>query len=171
MPDPHPLAFLTIPADVLIALDYRPWHFALQPYHYLVRLAHVLSMAIFFGGIVLLDLRLTGLYPNVRLRPLAEFLLPWLYGTFALAFITGLALFFYDPVHVGSHAYFSLKLIFIVLGLINAVMFHRRGLRLALAAEGTGQDRGAGVISLIFWGGVVVCACLNVEAVPKILLR
>jgi len=171
MPDPHPLAFLTIPADVLIALDYRPWHFALQPYHYLVRLVHVMSMAIFFGGIVLLDLRLAGLYPGVRLKPLAEFVLPWLYATFALAFVTGTALFFYDPVHVGSHAYFSLKLIFIALGLINAAMFHRHGLRLALAAEGSGQAVSAGVVSLIFWAAVVVCACLNVEAVPKMLLR
>jgi hypothetical protein len=38
-------------------------------------------------------------------------MLPWLYTTLGIAIITGFALFFYDPVHVGSHAYFTLKLI------------------------------------------------------------
>ena len=57
MPDPHALAFLRIPTGILVALDYRPFHFALQPYHHVIRLLHVLFMAAFFGGIALLACR------------------------------------------------------------------------------------------------------------------
>ena len=59
------------------------------------------------------------------LRAFAEHVLPWLWATFAITVATGLALFLYDPVHVGAHAYWSPKLISIGLGLFNAAFFHR----------------------------------------------
>ena len=34
---PHTLDFLKLPTDLLIALDYRPYHFVLQRVHYIVR--------------------------------------------------------------------------------------------------------------------------------------
>jgi hypothetical protein len=173
MADPNALDFLRIPSATLIGLDWRPFHFALQPFHYLVRLVHILSMAAFFGGIGLLDLRLMGWRGTVQLRPFAGHVLPWLYATFAVAVLTGIALFVYDPVHVGSHAYFTLKLILTALGLANAALFHRSGYLAALAAETKmpRQARIAGAVSLAIWTGVVICACLNVEAPPKVLLR
>ena len=175
MPDPNALDFLRIPPPTLAALDWRPYHFALQPYHYLVRMTHVVSMAAFFGGIAVLDLRLLGWRGTVHLRPFAEQILPWLYGLFAVAMVTGFALFFYDPVHVGSHAYFVLKLALTVLGVVNAALFHRTGYLAGLATEGpvspSGRARLSGAISLLLWTGVVACACLNVEAAPKVLLR
>src|ERR1700733_13744586 len=175
MPDPNAFDFLRIPPETLAALDWRPYHFALQPYHYLVRAAHVASMAAFFGGIAALDLRLMGWRSAVHLRPFADQALPWLYATFGVAVITGFALFFYDPVHVGSHAYFVLKLVLTVLGVANAAMFHRSGYLAALAVEGplypSTRARLTGAASLALWTGVVVCACLNVEAAPKVLLR
>jgi hypothetical protein len=173
MADPSAFDLIRIPTATLIALDWRPYHFALQPYHYLVRIAHILSMAAFFGGIGLLDLRLMGWRGGVRLRPFARQLALWLHVSFAIAIVTGLALFFYDPVHVGSHAYFTLKLILTVLGLANAMLFHRTGYLAALAAEEHMPRHAqiAGAISLALWTGVVVSACLNVEDAPKVLLR
>jgi hypothetical protein len=177
MADPNSLDFLRIPSDVLVALDWRPYHFAIQPYHYLIRLGHILSMAAFFGGIAALDLRLMGWGATLKLRAFAEHIVPWLYVTFGVAFVTGLALFFYDPVHVGSHAYFTLKLILTVLGLCNAALFHRAGYIAALAVDASQavppstQVRLVGALSLALWVGVIVCACLNVEAAPKVLLR
>lgn len=169
----NPLDLLRIPSDVLIALDWRPFHFALQPFHHLVRLAHILSMGAFFGGIGLLDLRLMGWNSALPVRPLAQHLLPLLYGLFAIIVTTGAALFFYEPVRVGSHPYFTLKLLLIVLGLINAALFHRAGYVLALAAGGQMPMRArlAGALSLMLWTGVVICACLNVEAAPKLFLQ
>jgi hypothetical protein len=177
MADPNALDFIRIPSDVLVALDWRPYHFALQPYHYLVRMAHVASMAAFFGGIAALDLRLMGWRASMPLKHVADLVLPWLYLTFAIALATGIALFFYDPVHVGSHAYFSLKLLLTGLGLLNAALFRRSAYYATLAAEApasakpSAHVRLAGAVSLLLWTGVVVCACLNVEAAPKVLLR
>ena len=164
---------IRIPAQTLIALDWRPYHFALQRYHHLVRLAHILSVSLFFGGIALFDLRLTGVRGTVALRQFAEHTLPWLWVTFGIAMATGVALFLYDPVHVGAHAYFAGKLALIGFGLLNALIFHRAGYRQALAMEGalTVRARCAGTLSLLFWTGVMVCACLNVEAEPKVFLR
>jgi hypothetical protein len=177
MADPNALDIIRIPSDVLVALDWRPYHFALQPYHYLVRMTHVVSMAAFFGGIAALDLRLMGWRVSMPLKPLADLVLPSLYVTFAIALTTGIALFFYDPVHVGSHAYFSLKLLLTGLGLLNAALFRRSATFMTLAAETpaaatpSAHVRLVGAVSLLLWTGVLVCACLNVEAAPKVLLR
>ncbi len=173
MADPNFFDPIRIPVETLAAMDWRPYHFELQPYHFVVRLAHVLSMAAFFGGIGLLDLRLMGWRGTVPLRGYAEHVLPWLWVTFGVSMVTGVALFLYDPVHVGAHAYFVPKLLAIVLGVANAALFHRTSYVTALAAETRlpGSARAAGAVSLLCWTGVLVFACLNVEAMPKVLLR
>jgi len=173
MPDPHALSFLSIPTDILIGLDNRAYRFALQPYHHLVRMAHILSISAFFGAIVLLDLRLVGLKPALPLKALSELVMPFIYWTFAVGVVTGALLFFYDPVHVASHAYFSLKLILVAFGIANALAFNRRGFAVALTAPGAvpRHARVVGTLSLLIWAGVMICATLNVEAAPKVLLR
>src|ERR1700712_5614651 len=99
MADPSLFDFMRLPTDLLIGLDDRTLHFAMQPWHYLVRLVHVVSMAAFFGAIAALDLRLMGWRVAISLRILAQFLMPVLYWSFAVSMITGIALFAYDPVH------------------------------------------------------------------------
>lgn len=173
MADPSLFDAVRIPTETLIALDYRPYRFALQPYHHIVRLLHVVTMAAFFGAIALLDLRLMGWRATVPLRAFAQHALPWLFATFALAAITGVMLFVYDPVRIGSRAYWSPKLIAIALGLANALLFHRTSYLTALAAEGAPprSARIAGALSLALWTAAVVFSSLNVESAPKVLLR
>jgi hypothetical protein len=151
MADPSIFDSIRIPTETLIALDWRPYHFAMQPYHYLLRTAHILSMALFFGGIGLLDLQLMGWLRAVPLKPFAEFVLPCLYLTFAVTAVTGVALFLYDPLFAGSRAYWIA----------------------APAPDGQmpRSARLAGALSLIFWSAALVFACLNTEAMPKVLLR
>ena len=174
---PNLLDFARIPTDVLVAVDWRPYHFAIQPYHYLIRITHIASMAAFFGGIVALDLRLLGWRRALPLGPFVEQIVPWLYVTFGIAFISGCALFFYDPVHVGSHAYFTPKLILTALGVLNAALFRRSGYLATLTSNAPAAQsavvhaRFFGILSLTLWISVVVCACLNVEAAPRVLLR
>ena len=173
MADPSVFDPIRVPVAVLVALDWRPYHFALQPYHYLVRTAHLVSMAAFFGGIGLLDLRLMGWRGTVPLRAFAEHVLPWLWATFGVAAITGIALFLYDPVHVGAHAYWAPKLLAVAMGLANAAVFHRTGTIAALAVEGATpvSARAAGAISLACWTAAVVFASLDAEGAPKVLLQ
>lgn len=164
---------IRVPAAVLVALDWRPYHFALQPYHYLVRTAHLVATGAFFGGIGLLDFRLMGWRGTVPLRAFAEHVLPWLWATFGVALVTGIALFLYDPVRVGSHAYWAPKLLAVALGLANAAFFHRTSYVATLAAETRLpiSARAAGTISLVCWTGAIVFASLDAEGPPKVLLR
>jgi hypothetical protein len=173
MADPSLFDPIRIPAQALVALDWRPYHFALQPYHYLVRATHLVSMAAFYGGIGLLDCRLMGWRGTVPLRAFAEHVLPWLYATFAVAAVTGAALFLYDPVRVGSHAYWMPKLAAVAAGLANAALFHRTSYVAALAAEVRIplSARVAGGLSLLFWTAAIVFAALNSEGPPQVLLR
>lgn len=173
MADPSLFDFMRLPTDLLVTLDDRTLHFAMQPWHYLVRLVHIVSMAAFFGAIAALDLRLMGWRVAISLRIFAQFLMPVLYWSFGVSMITGIALFAYDPVRVGTHAYFMPKLALIGLGVINTILFYRPSNMRAMAAQ-TGLPMGvrvAGGLSLVFWTGVVVCSSLNVEAIPKVFLR
>jgi len=173
MADPSAFDFVRIPADVLIALDNRTFHFAIQPWHYLIRIVHIVSMAGFFGGIVFLDLRLMGLRSKIAIHSLSEHILPWIYGLFGITVLTGILLFLYDPVHVGSHAYFAPKLILLMCGILNATLFHKITRLDTLTAEGTTPwtARVAGLVSVLLWSSVIVFSSLNVEGVPKVLLR
>jgi len=173
MSDFHALSFLAIPPDILAALDNRPLRFALQPVHHLIRMGHILSVSAFFGAILVLDLRLMGFKPAVPLRALSSAILVWSVETFLVAIATGLLLFFYDPIHVGSHAYFTLKMILIVVAMANAALFNLWGFSEALNASGPMPVRARvlGAVSLIAWLGVMVCADLNAEAAPRLLLR
>jgi hypothetical protein len=171
--DLHALSFMAIPPDVLAALDNRSLRFALQPVHHLIRMAHIISVSAFFGAIVLLDIRLMGFKPAVPLRALSSSILRWSLETFAVAMLTGLLLFFYDPVHVGSHAYFTLKLLLIVLGMANAALFNLWGFSEALTTTGAMPMRARiiGAVSLAAWLGAMICADLNTEAAPRLMLR
>ncbi len=173
MADPSLYDALRIPSEVLIALDNRTFHFAVQPYHYLVRMTHIVSAGAFFGAIVLFDLRLAGLRSRARLKSFAADTLPWLYITFGLAMISGLMLFFYDPVHAGSRAYFMPKMIMILLGLLNTLIYRRLAFGHALKEPpATPQSaRWAAALSALFWLGVMVFSSMNAEGVPKFLLR
>lgn len=173
MTDPHPLGFLRLSFALLSALDSRHFHYWVQPVHYLVRALHILSMGAFFGGVSVLDLRLLGRGRMVPFKPVAEHLLPFLYWSFGVCFVSGLVLFFYDPVHVGSHAYFVPKLLLIGTGLAVIATYRRTRFRFAFGevAAMPRSARAAAIASLVIWTGVVVCSCLNTEAAPKVYLQ
>jgi phosphoglycerol transferase MdoB-like AlkP superfamily enzyme len=158
-----------IPSSVLIALDNRALHFAIQPFHYLLRMTHLVSAAAFFGGISLFDLRLIGLRSKAQLKAVAIDALPWLYVTFAVAMASGILLFLYDPVHVGSRAYFVPKMAMIVLGLLNTLIYRRFAFRYALGSPGPmpASAKIAGSLSLAFWLAVMAYSSMNAEGVPK----
>jgi hypothetical protein len=173
MADPSLYDALRIPSETLIALDNRTFHFAVQPFHYLLHMTHIVSAAAFFGGVVLFDLRLAGVRSRAKLKAFAADTLPWLYVTFGLAMFSGVMLFFYDPVHVGSRAYFVPKMLAILLGLLNTLIYRRFAFGYALKEAGTTplSARWAGALSIAFWVGVMAFSSMNAEGVPKFLLR
>ena len=173
MQDQHTLAFMRIPFSVLESLDSRELHFWMQSVHHLIRLLHILAMGAFFGAVATIDLRLLGWQRTVPLRAIAIQVLPLLYFSFGVTIVTGVALFLYDPVHTGSHAYFTPKLILIVAGMAVVAYYRKTRFGVAMRAEARmpSSARLAGALSLALWTGVVVCSCLNTEAAPKVYLR
>jgi hypothetical protein len=161
-----------LPVPFLLAFDSRALHIALQPYQFLIRAAHVLSISLFFGAITVLDLRLFGAARELPLKPLARLVLPWVYATFAFSMISGVVLFLYDPLEVGSHDWLTPKLFFIAVAFANAVWFNIRCLPAQMVSPTglTTAGKAAGIASIALWGLVILCACLNAEPPPRLLL-
>ena len=86
----------------------------------LVETIHVLTLTLFLGFAVLLDLRLLGVV--LRRRPASEVLRqinPWLIAGFIVMIISGVLLFCGDPVSFYSTVFFKVKMIMLVLAGLN----------------------------------------------------
>src|SRR5262245_22366198 len=128
----------------------------------LVESVHVLTLCVFVGMSVMLDLRLLGI--ALRKVPVAEVtdrVLPLMVGGFVVMFITGLLLFYAIPVRSYQNVFFRVKLVALVLAGINAWVFHT-GVHKKVHEWGADtrtpkKARLAGAASLILWGLIIVC--------------
>ncbi len=170
MADPSIFDLLRLPSAVLIALDDRTLHFAMQPWHYVLRIAHVIATAAFFGAIVLFDLRLIGVRAAAKLKALSADIMPLIYILFSIAMVSGVLLFLYDPVRVGSRAYFIPKIVLIVFGMVNAAVYNRFAYEHAVAVEPRTprSAKVAGALSIAFWVMVMVFSSMNIEGAPAL---
>ena len=166
---------VTLPTEWLVWLATsaaRMTVYRMQGLHAPLRLLHIMGTATFFGGILLLDLRLLGvLGREVAVDALSRLVLPVVHVSFVLLLLSGAWLFLYDPIQTGSHSWFLPKLGLIVLGLGNAALFTRfrnRGLRAIGAGALTRHARLAGALSILVWGGVIACATANHEERPVV---
>lgn len=123
---------------------------------------HVIGVALVFGTISIVDLRLLGvLRSGSSVKEITEDLLPWTWIGFALAMITGLLMFSSNAPSYWANTPFKLKMIALALAGINMVIFE---LITARSMERWDNDgiarpnsvRAAGFLSLTFWIGVVV---------------
>jgi hypothetical protein len=141
-----------------------PWSIALHESLFmypLVESTHVLSLTLFVGLTVMLDLRLLGV--AMTRVPVSEFLdrvLPWTRAGFAVMAATGVLLFYAIPVRNYQNIFFRAKVIMLVLAGLNVYLFHsgvaRRVGNWDLSTVPPRAARVAGVVSLILWAGVVV---------------
>ena len=146
--------------------------YRLQGWHAPLRGLHIGAMAIFFGGIILLDLRLVGvLGRDIALDALSRLILPVIHTAFALAMLSGVWLFLYDPIQTGAHTWFLPKMLLIAAAVANAALFsrpNRFGLRAIGAGALTRHARTAGLLSLVLWTAVIACAVANQEERPMV---
>jgi hypothetical protein len=131
----------------------------------LVESVHVLTLCIFVGMSVVLDLRLLGL--TLRRVPVSEMtrrLLPWMQGGFAIMVISGILLFYAIPVRSYQSVFFRAKLIFLVLAGLNAWYFHRGVYRVVgewdADVVAPRRARLAGAVSLVLWAAIIVAGRL-----------
>jgi hypothetical protein len=129
-----------------------------------VEIVHIVSLAILFGSIAMFDWRLLGFSRQVLVTDLAQHLLPWTYGSFAIAILSGLLLFAVDATAIAANPAFRLKLGLIVLAAINASIF-QGGIYRSVRGWNQGKTapiaaRAAAILSLILWLGVIICGRL-----------
>lgn len=127
----------------------------------IIETTHVLSLCLFLGMIVMLDLRLVGvIFRRVPVSQVAGRLLPWAFAGFVVSVISGVLLFYSSPVRASQNIFFRIKLVMLILAGLNALIFHmttyRRVAEWDLDPVAPFKARAAGVFSLLMWAGVVV---------------
>jgi hypothetical protein len=129
-------------------------------YPYLLT-AHAVSMALFAGLIVMMDLRLLGI-GNMR-TPFSEVqkrLFPWQMVGMTLSAITGLTLTYADPMRFYVNIFFWTKMLVMVLAGINALAFHfityNSVVRWDSAETTPFGAKLSGAVSIIMWAIVIV---------------
>lgn len=118
--------------------------------------AHVVFMCLFFGLILMMDLRLAGL--GNRLTPpeqIQRHLFPWQIFTFVASAITGLLIFYSKPLSYYGEGFFWAKMGLMALAGANAGVIH-----VITHRQQGGWDsraaRFAGAVSLVLWAAVLV---------------
>ena len=138
-----------------IALHQSLWAYPI------IESVHVLTLCLFLGFAVMLDLRLIGV--TMRKTPVSQVasrLLPWTVAGFGIMVITGALLFYAIPVKTYLNIFFRIKLVLLILSGLNAYLFHAgiytRVKEWDLAPVPPWRARIAGGLSLTFWACVVV---------------
>ena len=126
-----------------------------------IETVHVLALTIVVGSIAMLDLRLLGVSTrNFGVMQLSEETLPWTWGAFVIAAITGMLMFVSSATTYYENLPFRIKIVLLVLAGINMAVFHLGAWRAVHSwnhkLPPPMASRIAASLSLIFWIGVVV---------------
>jgi hypothetical protein len=120
---------------------------------------HLVGVAFFFGSLVLLDLRLLGLMPELPAGPVGRFLLRASLPAFSLLVVSGILLFVPSADRYASSPVFLLKLCAIAVGGVNALAFHLTAWRRVdvwgRAAPTPWSARTTAVVSVAVWVTVI----------------
>jgi len=122
---------------------------------------HVLAIVLVVGTISIVDLRLLGVASLDRaVSRLMRDVLPYTWGAFAVAAITGSLMFSSDAVHYAHNFFFRGKLVLLALAGLNMAVFHLVGIgnveRWGTAAGQTPvAAKAAAAVSLLVWIAVV----------------
>jgi hypothetical protein len=144
-------------------LGNTPWSIALHESTWvypIVESIHVLSLCLFLGMAVMLDLRLLGV--TMRSAPVSEVvgrLLPLTAAGFGLMVISGALLFYAIPVRTFQNVFFRTKVVLLILSGLNAWVFHGTVYRAVaewdLDPVPPKRARMAAGFSLALWSGIV----------------
>jgi ethanolamine transporter EutH len=141
-----------------------PWSVALHEsiwVYPIVESVHVLTLCVFLGLVVIIDLRLLGV--TMGSAPASEVvsrLEPWTLAGFIVMVVSGSLLFYAIPVKTYFNIFFRLKVVFLLLAGANTLVFHLTSYR---KIHGWDLDpvpplraRLTGALSLFLWAGIVV---------------
>jgi hypothetical protein len=105
------------------------WSIALHESRYvflLVLMIHVLTLSVFVGTAVMIDLRLLGkTMTHVPVSQVVARLLPWSEAGFLVMVVTGTLLFYASPLARYENVFFRLKMAALVMAVLNVWVFRR----------------------------------------------
>jgi len=128
----------------------------------IVESAHVLTLCLFLGLTVMLDLRLLGASLSAtRVSQVIRRLVPWMLAGFAIMVTSGALLFYAAPVKTYFNIFFRLKMTFLLMSGLNVAVFHFSTSRtMPLWDQDSSppvRARLAGGLSLALWAAIAVC--------------
>lgn len=130
----------------------------------LVNTGHVIGIALLFGAIAPLDLRLIGCWKGVPLDHLSRTLIPVAIVGLVLAVSTGSLLFATRPLDYVVEPLFGIKMTLLCAAVLNALLLRLspqwRWVRVATGAPPRLAWRIAGIVSIVLWLGVITAGRL-----------
>jgi hypothetical protein len=126
-----------------------------------VNASHIVGIALLFGAIVPLDLRLIGCWRSISIQALARILVPMAAAGLILAMAAGALLFSIRAVQYAGTALFQVKLALITCGIANALLLrtavHWEASQPAIGTVPPPRLRAAGALSIALWLSAIVC--------------
>ena len=121
---------------------------------------HVIGLALVFGTIGVIDLRLLGAASTERpFKRMASDILKWTWGAFALTALTGSLMFITNAGVYYHNFYFRTKMALLVLAAVNMLSFEltlgRSVHRWDKATAAPPAGRAVAVLSLVIWISVI----------------
>jgi hypothetical protein len=139
----------TTPLAVVVGESWFPW----------VESAHVVFLAVVVGSILMVDARLMGFGArHLLFTELSRRLLPWTWGAFAGAAITGGLMFIANAVTYSGNVPFLIKISLLVGAGLNMLFFHLityRSVSQWNSSRPVLAARIAGFVSSLIWVSVV----------------
>lgn len=114
---------------------------------------HLIAIALVFGTMCMVDLRLLRVIRAIDARLLARTLLPWTLAGFALALLTGLTMFISRIGDFIANPAFILKMGLLCAAGANAGVMHARG----PLDDSSAITRMQAALSLVIWIAIICC--------------
>lgn len=142
----------------MAAPSLQQWPFAAfvreSPWAYpTLEVVHLVGLALVFGTLWLVELRLLGRLRAFEATALARAVLPWTLAGFALSLASGLLLFASRADEFVSNPAFLAKMALIFAAGVNAAVLHTQG----PLDPGRRSTRFQAAASLVLWLGVIAC--------------
>ncbi len=126
----------------------------------LLESAHVIALALVFGTIAIIDLRLLGIASTERsFRRMASDILKWTWAAFALTALTGALMFLTNAGVYYHNFFFRTKMLLLVLAGINMAVFELTARRTVdswdKSPSAPRSGKAVAVVSIVLWIGIV----------------
>jgi hypothetical protein len=137
----------------------------------LVETIHVLTLTLFLGFAVLLDLRLLGVCMRRRkVSQVLQQLNPFLFVGFGIMVVSGLLLFTGDPPAFWGTIFFKVKMALLILAGLNVLIFNatigRKVAEWDMALKTPSAAKVAAIVSIVLWVAIVAAGRAIAYALP-----